>query len=137
MVRGSRSWTLATKGALALHLPYLVADAEDQEVDVTVGLGGAESWGDVIIGAEEPTGVHFEALNFKWSIKRWVGTLWGLSPELKDFLQQHMFPLQRPVARSQPCYFATLVWGLVLFYVSCNVASNVTTPEVSEEAADA
>ena len=34
VVRGSRTWTLATKGALALDLPCLVADAEDPEVDV-------------------------------------------------------------------------------------------------------
>ena len=83
VVRGSRSWTLATKGALALHLPYLVADAEDQEVGVTVGLGGAESWGDVIVGAECTDRGALQGLQFQRRIKRRVGTSWGLSPELK------------------------------------------------------
>ena len=92
VVRGCRTRTLTTKGALALHLPGLVADAEDPEVDVTVGLSGVEGWGDVIIGAEETTGANFNGFDFKRTVKRRVGTLWGLSPELKLFLGHHILP---------------------------------------------
>ena len=92
LVRGSRLWTVATSRALALRLPYLVADAKDREVKVTAGLGEAESWGDVIIEAEEPTGVHFEGFSFKWPIKRRVGTSWGRSPELEAFSEQGIMP---------------------------------------------
>ena len=77
---------------MALHLPGLVADAEDPEVDVTVGLSGVESWGDVIIGAEETTGANFDGFDFKWKVKRRIGTSWRLSPELKLFLEQHILP---------------------------------------------
>ena len=53
VVRGCRTWTLATKGSVALYLPCLVVDAEDPGVDVTLGLSRVEISGDVIIGAKE------------------------------------------------------------------------------------
>ena len=77
---------------MALHLTGLVADAEDPEVGVTVGLHGMESWGDVIIDSEETTRANFDGLDFKWKVKRRVGISWGLSPQLKLFLEQHILP---------------------------------------------
>ena len=51
-----------------------------------------EGWGDVIIGAEEQTGVNFEEFNFNWRIKRRIGVSWGLSPELKLYPDHHIMP---------------------------------------------
>ena len=122
---------LATKGASALHVPYLVEDADEQEVDVTVGLGRAKSWGNVILGVVEPAGAHFEGFNFKWCIKSRVGTSWGLSPELKAFIQQHVLACQRPVVHSETVFFYNPGSGLVPIYVSCDGAKGAKNHEVS------
>ena len=54
-------------------------------MDVKVGLDGIESWGDMIIGAEETTGANFDGFNFKWKVKRKVAPRGGYPQSSSSF----------------------------------------------------
>ena len=92
VARGCRNWEVVSEGALAVHLPSMVGDQQEEAVGIVVGMSSGEQLGDVYVVDTGKGRVDLEDFNFEHEVRRKVGAAWGLMPETKEYLMQHVQP---------------------------------------------
>ena len=81
-----------SEGALAVQLPSMVGDQQEEAVRIVVGMSSDEQLGDVYVVDTGKGRVDLEDFNFEHEVRRKVGAAWGLMPETKEYLVKHMMP---------------------------------------------
>ena len=92
VARGWRNWEVVSEGALAVQLPSMVGSQQEEAVRIVVGLSSDEELGDVYVADTGKGRVGLEDFNFDNEVRRKVGAEWGLMPETKEYLMQHVHP---------------------------------------------
>ena len=92
VARGCRNWEVVSEGALAVQLPSMVGSQQEEAVRIVVGLSSDEELGDVYVADTGKGRVGLEDFNFDNEVRRKVGAEWGLMPETKEYLMQHVHP---------------------------------------------
>ena len=93
VARGCRNREVVSQGALAVQLPSMVGSQQEEAVRIVVGLSSDEEFSDVCIADTGNGRVGLEDFNFEHAVRRRkVGAEWGLMPETKEYLMQHVQP---------------------------------------------
>ena len=92
VARGCRNWEVVSEGALAVQLPSMVGSQQEEAVRIVVGMSSDEELGDVYVADTGKGRVGLEDFNFDHEVRRKVGAEWGLMPETKEYLMQHVQP---------------------------------------------
>ena len=92
VARGCRNWEVVSERALAVQLPSMVGSQQEEAVRIVVGLSSDEELGDVYVADTGKGRVDLEDFNFDNEVRRKVGAEWGLMPETKEYLMQHVHP---------------------------------------------
>ena len=83
---------MVSEGALAVQLPSMVGSQQEEAARIVVGMSSDEELGDVYIADTGKGRVGLEDFNFDNLVRRKVGAEWGLTPETKECLMQHVRP---------------------------------------------
>ena len=90
VARGCRNWEVVSEGALAVQLPSMVGCQQEEAVMIVVGMSSDEQLGDVYVADTGKGRIGLEDFNFEHEVRRKVGAAWGLMPETKEYLMQHV-----------------------------------------------
>ena len=75
-----------------MQLPSMVGSQLEEAARIVVGMSSDEELGDVYVADTGKGRVGLEDFNFDHEVRRKVGAEWGLMPETKEYLMQHVQP---------------------------------------------
>ena len=86
------NWEVVSEGALAVQLPSMVGSQQEEAVRIVVGMSSDEQLRDVYVPDTGNGWVGLQDFVFEHEVRRKVGAEWGLMPETKEYLMQHVQP---------------------------------------------
>jgi hypothetical protein len=92
VARGCMNWEVVSEGALAVQLPSMVGSQHEEALRIVVGMSSDEQLGDVYVADTSNRQIRPEDLIFEHEVRRKVGAAWGVMPETKEYLEQHVLP---------------------------------------------
>ena len=92
VARCCRNWEVVSEGALAVPLPYMVGDQQEEAAKIVVGISSDQQLGDVFVVDAGKGSVDLKDFDFEQKVRRKEGAAWGLMPETKEYLARHMMP---------------------------------------------
>ena len=68
VARGCRNWEVVSEGALAVQLPSMVGDQQEEAVRIVVGMSSDEQSGDVYVEDTDKGRIDLEDFNFEHEV---------------------------------------------------------------------